>query len=129
MGLQKHHIKELLPIVIACAVWGLLWSNQQVQVLCDNMAVVDILKTKSSKATGVVEMPVFMAIYNITGILNTAVDAISQNNIQVIRQVVPAAEWMPDSVSLELWDLLVSDLMSVAWKQLLKNCELSTMFG
>ena len=28
-------IKELIPVVVACAVWGRLWSCQTVQVLCD----------------------------------------------------------------------------------------------
>ena len=44
---------------------------------------------------------------HVPGILNTAADAISRNNMQVLRQVVPAAEWIPDRVSPDLWDLLV----------------------
>ena len=37
----------------------------------------------------------------------TAADAISRNNMQVLRQVVPAADGIPDRVSPDLWDLLV----------------------
>ena len=35
--------KELLPIVIACALWGQYWAHCQVQVWCDNSAVVYLI--------------------------------------------------------------------------------------
>ena len=47
---DEKYLKELLPIVLACAMWGPLWAHKQVQVLCDNLAVVEILKSKSSKS-------------------------------------------------------------------------------
>ena len=33
-------IKELLPVVIATAIWGHNWVGKTVRALCDNMAVV-----------------------------------------------------------------------------------------
>ena len=33
-------IKELLPVVIATAIWGRNWAGKTVRALCDNMAVV-----------------------------------------------------------------------------------------
>ena len=49
--LQGHSItvKELIPIVIAAAVWGPTWRGSSVQVLCDNAAVVAILNQNSSR--------------------------------------------------------------------------------
>ena len=41
--------KELLPIVLACAIWGPQWSHSQVQVQCDNLFVVHTLRTLTSK--------------------------------------------------------------------------------
>ena len=35
--------KELLPIVMAIAIWGRRWSKKHVSCRCDNMAVVNIL--------------------------------------------------------------------------------------
>ncbi len=32
--------KELLPTVLACAIWGHMWTNQSVVVLCDNQGAV-----------------------------------------------------------------------------------------
>ena len=39
-------VKELLPIVMACAVWGNQWSSKSVKCFCDNAAVVTILNSK-----------------------------------------------------------------------------------
>ena len=41
--------KELLPIVIAAAVWGEDWRGKIVQVRCDNAAVVSIINHGSSR--------------------------------------------------------------------------------
>ena len=35
--------KELLPIVLAIAIWGKCWKHKRVLVRCDNMAVVQII--------------------------------------------------------------------------------------
>ena len=42
-------VKELVPIVVACAVWGHLWKGKTVRCLCDNAAVVAIIRSGSSK--------------------------------------------------------------------------------
>ena len=39
--------KELLPILAACAVWGHLWQGCKVRCLCDNTAVVAIVRSGS----------------------------------------------------------------------------------
>ena len=41
--------KELLPIVVACAVWGHNWRGATVRCLCDNAAVVAIVRSGTSK--------------------------------------------------------------------------------
>jgi len=46
---QQIAIKELVPIVIACAVWGDLWQNKLVMARSDNMAVVEVITSLSSK--------------------------------------------------------------------------------
>ncbi len=42
-------VKELLPIVMACAVWESQWSSKSVKCFCDNAAVVAILNSGTSK--------------------------------------------------------------------------------
>ena len=41
--------KELIPIVIAAAVWGRSWQGKTVLAKCDNMAVVAIVNSGTSK--------------------------------------------------------------------------------
>ena len=41
--------KELMPVVIAAAIWGPQWSGKSVQCRCDNEAVVSILNSGTSK--------------------------------------------------------------------------------
>ncbi len=42
-------VKELLPVVMALAVWGYQWSGQSVRCQCDDAAVVAIINTGTSK--------------------------------------------------------------------------------
>lgn len=37
-------VKELLPVVVACIVWGKLWQGKSVLVHCNNQAVVDVVE-------------------------------------------------------------------------------------
>ena len=41
--------KEVLPVVLACAVWGEQWFSQMVQVYCDNEAAVSVLNSGYSR--------------------------------------------------------------------------------
>ena len=42
-------VKELLPIVLACTVWGQQWARSCVCCLCDNQAVVACLRSRTSR--------------------------------------------------------------------------------
>ena len=47
---QKHiTVKELIPIVVAAALWGESWSGKSVQVRSDNAAVVAVTNSGSSR--------------------------------------------------------------------------------
>ena len=42
-------VKEILSVVVACAIWGPYWQHRQVLALSDNMAVVHVINSQSSK--------------------------------------------------------------------------------
>ena len=42
-------VKELLPIVIACALWGASWQGHTVECLCENTEVAPIVRSGTSK--------------------------------------------------------------------------------
>ena len=41
--------KELLPVIVAAAIWGSRWSRQRICFRCDNMAVFELLLSRTSQ--------------------------------------------------------------------------------
>ena len=50
-GLEEWSIarKEMIPIVLACIIWGCKWQRKGIKVHCDNEAVVEMLKKGYSR--------------------------------------------------------------------------------
>ena len=121
--------------MVACAIWGPYWQHRQVLVLSDNMAVVHVINSQSSKERTILHLlrclHFICAGYDITlkadhivGVHNLAADALSRNLMQVFRSAVPAANPQPTPVPQALWQLLVTeelDWRSPGWRQLLKT--------
>lgn len=42
-------VKELIPIVLGCTVWGHAWAGNSITWHCDNQAVVGCLKSRTSR--------------------------------------------------------------------------------
>ena len=42
-------VKELLPVVVAAALWGNTWQGKHIHFHSDNMAVVAILHSRTAK--------------------------------------------------------------------------------
>ena len=42
-------VKELIPIVLACAIWGHVWGTHRVICHCDNQAVVACIHSRTSR--------------------------------------------------------------------------------
>ena len=59
--LEKPHVtvKEMVPIVLAAALWGKDWQGMSVQTCCDNSAVVAIINLGNSVDPASVEVPGF----------------------------------------------------------------------
>ncbi len=80
--------------------WGSQWTKSRVHFFCDNMAVVAVLKTLTSKDTLIMHLLRCLAFYaahygfekesyHIPGMQNVAADAISRNNLTVIPSLIP----------------------------------------
>ncbi len=101
---EKIHItvKELLPIMVACATWGHSWQRKTVRSLCDNAAVVAILRSGTSKHS--------LAMHLLRCLL--------------LFQLVPTAHPHPALLPLALiWALLLQtqDWMSASWRAMLRS--------
>ena len=128
--------KELLPILLAVAVWGREWKGRLVTCHCDNMAVVSVVNSGYSKDSTVMHLLrclFFMAAHfdtcikavHVPGVINVAADALSRDNHTQFLQVVPGARQHPTQIPQGLVDLLVidqTDWTSPHWTQLFGDC-------
>ena len=124
--------KELLPIVIAAALWGHRWSQQRVRFTSDNSAVVCLLNSLSSPDMLLMHLLRCLSFYaayyrftfeaaHIPGIQNVAADAISRNNIPLFLSLQPQATQV--TVPRPIMELLVTkqpDWGSHTWTHLFK---------
>jgi len=55
-------VKELLPIAIACGLWGHLWKHKTILAKCDNMGVVHILHSRTSKDPVIMHLGAFSSL-------------------------------------------------------------------
>ena len=118
---------------MACALWGLRWQHRRVLVHCDNMAVVSILKSLTSKDHTIMQLlqclHFFCAIFDISiraqhvsGVNNTLADALSRDHLQVLFERAPWLNPVSTPVPNALLLLLVHtqpDWLSDTWRQLL----------
>ena len=98
--------KELLPILLAGAVWGKLWSGQRVRCHSDNMAVVKVMNNGYSKDK--LLMHLIRCLFFISehfkyqveavhcpGKNNIRTDALSWNNIGLFLQATSGVDQKP----------------------------------
>ena len=125
-------VKELVPIVIAAAIWGSQWQGQTIAVKCDNMAVVSIINKGTSHDPDAMHLARCLAFIkakydlelvasHIRGVENTIADALSRNNMTLFRSLTPQAHRRPAEIPDTLLDLLLvsrPDWTSNNWTEL-----------
>lgn len=113
-------VKELLPIVLALAMWtwGNEWKGLTVQARCDNAAVVAIVNSGSSRGRDamhlrrclafiVAKCEINLVCSHIAGVENSLADALSRDNAPYFRSHWPQAQPYPVPIPAELLDLLI----------------------
>ena len=125
-------IKELIPIVLAVALWGSHWRGKSVQVLSDNTAAVAAINNHSSKNPGMGHLLHSLAFIlahfqcqlsarHIAGAHNVVADALSCDNKVLFHSLHPQADQMSEARSSELLHLLLPeqpDWTSFRWTEL-----------
>ncbi len=122
--------KELVPVVVASALWGSYWSGKHVCFHSDNMAVVAVLSSRTSQDPLLMHLLRCFSFYSayfrfhfsamhIPGTENVAADAISRNNLSLFFSLVPNTPQIviPPSLS-ELLLTKRPDWGSQPWTQL-----------
>ena len=104
-AIQETHItvKELVPIVLAAAVWGSNWKGRNVMSHCDNAAVVVILNKGDGKDPVAMHLVRCLAFFkakfqfslfasHISGVDIDLADALSRDNLQYFLLHHPQAQ-------------------------------------
>ena len=132
-GRKSIAVKELVPVVMACAVWGRRWGQQWVRVRTDNQSVVDVMQSRTSHNSDIMHLLRCIAFFSarfqcqllvdhIPGVLNTAADALSRNSVQVFQQCVPSAFRQPTLIPTAVSRMLIVerlDWLSSTWRDML----------
>ena len=125
--------KELVPVVAAAALWGKLWGGQHIRFHSDNSAVVAVLSSRTARSPLLMHLLRCFSFYSayygfhfsaehVPGVMNTAADALSQNNLPLFHFLMPQAQqW---TLPAPLVDLLINtrpDWGSLTWTRLFTN--------
>ena len=129
-------LKELLPIVLACSVWGPGWQGSTVIFYCDNTGAVAVINSGYSRIPQIMHLlrclffirayfQISVRAVHIPGQHNCIADAISRNNLDYFFSQVPQAASRCTIVPRNLLKLLVEqqpDWTSPAWTRLFRSC-------
>ena len=120
--------KELVPIVLAAAMWGPLWSSNHVCFHCDNIAVVTIIENRNARHTLLTQLLRCLFFYasffqfhfsasHIPGAHNVVADAISRNNLTLLHSLVPQASQVTIPPAVSTFLLTPPDWGSPSWTE------------
>ncbi len=128
--------KELLPIVISVATWGKLWQGKLVIARCDNMAVVAIVNSGSSKEAEAMHLRRCLAFLeakwaihvraeHVRGVDNELADAISRNKMDIAFQLCPQMLQKAEVVREEILQVVIRERQAGRdpdWRKWWINC-------
>ena len=110
--------KELLPIVLAAAVWGQEWTGRAVLSRCDNQAVVAVVNSGSCKEPVAMHLRRCLAFLaarwsfsiravHIKGVDNVVADALSRDNSALACSLMQDADAGPTGLPRDLVEAVV----------------------
>ena len=129
-------LKELVPIVLACSVWGADWQNTTVTVHCDNIGTVAIVNSGYSRVPEIMHLlrclffirarfHITLWAVHVPGVQNTWADSISRDKACSFLSKVPPGSYVRSAVPGQLVVLLVEQLpdwTSLAWTRQFVAC-------
>ena len=113
LGFMQYSIVhlEILNLIVALKLWGHLWRDKVIQIKCDNMAVVEVIRTGRARdqilATCARNIWLLTSMFNIQlvvdhipGVKNVIADLLSRwqgSSVQhnQLHILVPQHHWMP----------------------------------
>ena len=109
--------KELVPIIISCAVWGRSLAKKRIEVKCDNQSLVIAINKGTARDSLVIHLLrclwFFIAIFDIdliathiSGIHNKTANMLSRNQLREFFAATPEASQFPTLLPLSLLNLI-----------------------
>ena len=75
-------VKELLPIVLAVQLWGPIMANSRMLFMCDNMSIVAVINSRTSKDRSIMDLLRKLAIATMSHNIHFAAKHIPVNSTQ-----------------------------------------------
>lgn len=115
-------VLELFPILVALYIWGEALRNKKVCFRSDNMAVVHIINSMTSKSDMVMvllrnitlqclRMNIAIKSLHLSGVRNVICDSLSRLQLQRFRQAAPEADAEPTPIPGHLWHVFSQELL------------------
>ncbi len=125
-------VKEILPLVIAVAVWGPRWRQSAVRCHCDNQSVVHDIRTRTSRHPHMMHLlrclffleahyQLQISSVHIPGVLNDLADDLSRDRLPSFLRKVHQPDLTPTPIPTQLINLLMdpnSNWLTPAWTNL-----------
>ena len=116
-------VKELLPVIIAAAIWGHSWSGKSVVTNCDNQAVVTVLNSRYSREKDIMQLlrclffleahfQFQLSATHLPGALNERADDLSRNRLSSFHDKMPEAAPYPSPIPPSLLQWLLDPGLS-----------------
>ena len=128
-------VKELIPIILAAAIWGQCWKGLVVTCHCDNVVAVSAVQFRSCRQQHIMHLlrclffvearfDFQLRCVHIPGYQNDCADDLSRNHLPSFFAKVTGAHPLPSPVPPTLLELLVSqelDFLSPRWSSLFED--------
>lgn len=113
---QDITVLELFPILVALKIWGDELCDKRLLFHCDNLSVVHIVNSMTSKSDKVMtllraitmcclRLNIVIKAEHISGVKNVLTDSLSRLQIEKFRRLAPEAEEEPDRIPNHLWKI------------------------
>ena len=128
-------VKEMIPIIIAGAIWGRAWKGKLIICHCDNQSVVAVINSRYSRDDELMHLLrtlfFFEAIFefhmqasHISGVHNRLADDLSRDKLSSFLSKANAMEQSPSPIPVKLLELLQdmqTDWTSATWRDMFNS--------
>jgi hypothetical protein len=91
----------MIHIALSVFLWDRVFKRKKIAFHVDNLEVVTVLNSKSSKSP---------RVFHISSANNCVADVLSRGQFQKFKELAPEADTFPIAVPMEFWSLLNSIL-------------------